>query len=581
MIKKTKKDYLILFGILVSYFIISVFITYPLILNLKKGLWVGYGDVFGVVWGSWINKSGVADASSFTDIIAFPFGINNNSQIKQPVLDILLRSLTYLFNEITSYNLIILWAFPLTAFFAYILFRYLGFRNFASFVGGFIFGFNPSSFFQSIGGHPAFFFNIFIPILLLFLFLNKNKRKTYTAIIAGIAWALVVLSSLYFGYFSIFILILFILFDYKTSSTEPIEFFKNYGMVLVTVFVLVSIFEYRVVIEQFSKPAEKLIEVGYRRSLKELYVYSSRLYEFFIPQVTHPAFGDLFKNVIRVKHYNSNLFEQTLYLGFTPLIIIILVFYFIERGLLNRKEKALFFFFLSGFALMIILSFPPSFTISGIKIPLLSSFLYKVAPMFRVYSRTVIMATLFLSGITVLFLNYISKVVKKRTCILINIIVFILIGFEYWEYSGDLIFNTSNIPSVYRWLSKDKGSKVIVEYPMMRSDEVNFYTYLYYQRIHKKKLVNGALPGTKAWDFYKQTNNISDPQTVKLLKEVGTDYVIIHFGKYSEGMISYPLKRFFSENISELTYNNGNYPIIPYGLKLYKDFGKDKVYIFR
>jgi len=83
---------------------------------------------------------------------------------------------------------------------------------------------------------------------------------------------------------------------------------------------------------------------------------------------------------------------------------------------------------------------------------------------------------------------------------------------------------------------------------MMRSDEVNFYTYLYYQRVHKKKLVNGASPGTKAWDFFKKVNNISNPRT---------------------------------KNISELTYNNGNFPIIPYGLELYKDFGKDKVYIFK
>jgi len=581
VIKKIKSDYLILFAIFISYFVISFFITYPLIFNMRKGPWVGYGDIFGVVWGNWIYKYGVADALGFTDVIAYPFGININSPIKQPVLGFLFKSLTYLFNEITSYNLVVLCAFPFTAFFTYIFFRYLGFRNFASFVGGFIFGFNPPSFLQSVGGHPTFFFNIFIPILLLILFLNKNKRNIYTAIITGLAYSLIILSSLYFGYFSIFIIILFIIFDYKTSSVEQIDFFKNYVIVLVTALILVCIFEYRIIIEQFSKPAEKLIEAGYRRDISELYVYSSRLYEFFVPQVTHPVFGDLFKNVIRVKHYNSNLFEQTLYLGFTPLIITILVFYLIERGLLNRKEKALFFFFLSGFALMIILSFPPSITISGIKIPLLSFFLYKVAPMFRVYSRTVILAVLFLSGITVLFLNYISKVVKKRTYILINITVFILVAFEYWEYSGDLIFNTSNIPSVYRWLSKDKNSHVIAEYPMMRSDEVNFYTYLYYQRVHKKKLVNGASPGTKAWDFFKKVNNISNPQTIKLLKEIGTDYVIIHFDKYSEGMIPYPLKRFFSENISELTYNNGNFPIIPYGLELYKDFGKDKVYIFK
>ncbi len=578
MDERNRRKYLIGITVFFIYIIFSITITFPLILNLKKGLWVGYGDIFGGVWGQWIFNEHIPDSKGFTDIIAFPFGIDTKGTIYQPVWGTIYRILNILFGEITSYNLIVLFAFPLTSFCTYLLFNYLGYKKLPSFIGGFIFGFNPSAFFQSIGGHMAFSLNFMIPFLLMALFNNKKKRTFWSAVIVGLVFFLVVeFNSFYFGYFSIFILILFIIFDYITSKNDIRIFLKNYGILLLTSLVIIIAFQYKVIIEQFTKPVEKLVETGYRRSLDELYVLSSRLWEFFIPQVTHPVFGNIFKDFTRIRHQYCNLFEHTLYLGYTPFVVLLLAFYLLGKKHLNKKDKTLFFFFLSGFILMIILSLPPSVNIFGLRIPLLSSFLFKIAPMFRVYSRAVILSVIFLSGITVLFLDKISRLVKKQIYIIISIIVFIFVAFEYLEYSGDLIFDTKSVPIVYKWLSEDRGSKVIAEYPMMRSDESSYYTYLYYQRIHKKKLVNGAKPGTEAWDFFEKVNNISNPQTVRLLREIGTDYVIIHFDKYKEGPTPYPLKRFVA-NIS-VTYNNGNPPVIPCELNLYKDFGSTKVYV--
>ena len=214
--------------------------------------------------------------------------------------------------------------------------------------------------------------------------------------------------------------------------------------------------------------------------------------------------------------------------------------------------------------------------------------------MFRVYSRAVILAVIFLAGITALFLNVVSRIVTKKSYLTICIAVFILISFEYWQYSGDLIYDTTKVPEVYQWLSNEKEAEVIAEYPMMSSIDASHYTYLFFQRVHKKKLVNAAPPGSKAWEFYKKVNDISNAQSVKLLKEIGTDYVIIHFNKYKEGMIPYQIKKFYSIDLSSITYNGsnstdlssitnneGNSPIVPYGLKLYKDFGNDKVFVFK
>jgi len=567
--------------ILFIYFTFSILFTYPLIFNINKGLWVGYGDIFASIWHNWVIKSKLSDHSGYTTLVAFPFGVNIKSPIKQPVLEIIFRSLTFLFNEITAYNIIVLCSFPFTAFSTFIFFRYLGFSIFSSFVGGFLFGFNPPAYLQSIGGHPTYYFNVFIPLMLILLFNNKIKRNFKSALIAGIGYCLVLFTSIYFGYFSIFIIILFILYDYKTSNVEIGYFIKNYFILLSTITILVILFEYQIFIEQFLKPNKELINIGRRRPFSELYVYSTRLYELFIPQITHPIFGDFFKDFVRIKHPSSNLFEQTLYLGITPLIILIATFYLFEKRYLSKRETTLFFFFLSGFIMMIIISLPPSVDILGLKIPLVSTLLYKIFPMFRVYSRAVIISIFFLSGVTTLFLDRIKKIIKRRSYILVGSILFTFIIFEYSEYSGDLILSTNETPHIYKWLAQDKKSKVIVEYPMMRTDEVSYYSYLYYQRIHKKKLVNGAEPGTKAWEFYLKIKDLEKPSTIKLLKEIGVDYIIIHFEKYKEGMISYPIKKFYSKNVASMTYNNGNPPAIPYGVKLYKDFGYDKIYILK
>jgi hypothetical protein len=585
--KVEKSVYLNISIVFLIYLLLSILITYPLVFNLEDGLWVGYGDIFGVVWGNWAIKNHLSDQSFYTDFIAYPFGVHIISSVRQPVLEVIIKTLSFLFNEIASYNIIVLLSFPLTAFCTYLLFRFLEYGKIASLIGGFIFGFTPSAFLQSTGGHITYFLNFPIPLFLMAMFYNKNKRTLFSSLMAGIAYVFVVFSTLYFGYFCIFLLILFILFDFKTSTTPFWEFLKNYGVIILISFILIVAVEYDAIFEQFALPSKQLVEIGRRRSIESLYVYSSRLYEFFIPQITHPVFGDYFQDFIRTRHLTANLFEQTIYLGITPLIILVLTFYLLEKNLLNKKYKSLFFFFLSGFVLMVLLSFPPSITILGLKIPLISSFLYRVAPMFRVYTRTVILAVFFLSGIVVIFLNRISEIIKKKTYLIISIVVFLLIAFEYWEYSGDLILDTTDVPPVYQWLSEDRDSKVIAEYPMMRSDEASFYTYIFYQRIHRKRLVNGAAPGTEGWEFFTRINDISNPQTVKLLKEIGTDYVIIHFDKYKEGVVPYPLKRFYSIDLSSMTYNNYNdnskdySPSIPYGLELYKNFGSVRVYVIK
>ncbi|MCK4325525.1 hypothetical protein KAW55_02080, partial [bacterium] len=58
------------------------------------------------------------------------------------------------------------------------------------------------------------------------------------------------------------------------------------------------------------------------------------------------------------------------------------------------------------------------------------------------------------------------------------------------------------------------------------------YEYLFWQRIHQKPMVNGAMPGTYAEKIRKSIIDIADPETPGVLAWLGAKYVIFHPDKY-------------------------------------------------
>jgi hypothetical protein len=92
-------------------------------------------------------------------------------------------------------------------------------------------------------------------------------------------------------------------------------------------------------------------------------------------------------------------------------------------------------------------------------------------------------------------------------------------------------------------------------------------------------MVNGAQPGTEAWDFYEKVSDLSSPAVPHLLKSVGVKYVIVHPGMYREGVVPEASKRFFPPDVAVLTYQGGRVPEVPSCLRLYKTFGDDRVFV--
>jgi len=574
---------------LLVYFIFSTLLTWPLILNMRTTLFGDYGDTLGTIRAIWdyINSPVL---QSTGQLLAAPFKMSYPPLSIQPVYELLLEMPARFIGEIAAYNLLVVLSFTLTAFVTYLCLNYLLRNKTAPFIGGLIFGFCPASIMQALGGHLTFSFNIFIPIFIIALLHNREMRSIQSAFFLGMSFSLLTLTSIYYGYFAIFIAIYFVVFDYVTIKETKRAFVLNYLTAVFFAFIVTVLFLYKVLYYQITANKIELAQVGRIRGLAELVACSARPWEYLLPSVDHPVLGRFIINFTRNHLHWSNSFEQTLYLGVVPLVFCLIGLY-IWRHKDDSKQRCYFLFFMGGFALMLSLSFPPAVLLGTFKVPAkvsiylptsISLLIYFIAPMFRVYARFGILANFFLACAAAVVLSELSqKMTKIRYYVFLILLLPVLI-FEYWSISPDAVHAIDTPPAVYQWLARQPGNFIIAEYPMMKTEEAAFYTYVFWQRIHQKRMVNGATPNNAAaCNFYQKVKDLSNPETPDLLKSSGVKYIIVHKQMYHDGPIPGTMKRYYSVEAASEQYNNGIVPANHLLGKPYMEFGDDEVYRLR
>lgn len=561
------------------YFIASILLTWPLILQFDSVLFGDYGDTRGVVHWIWAKTNKLLETTT-NHLIAAPFGIPVDNGFSTPVSEWIVIFLAGLTNEITAYNIYVLMAFPLTAISTYFLLNRLLRNRLSAFVGGLIFGFCPAAVMQAAGSHAAFAFNAFIPLFLLALFYNQSQRTLISAFYVAASFALIALTSLYSGYFAIYIGIFFVIFDIFNSKNDNKRIiFWNYFYGAIFAIGLFLPFVYKAIFHQIVSSSDTLAKSGRIRDLSELVVYSSRPWEFLVPSVDHPVLGRNIYDFARAHLHGSNFPEQTLYVGLVPIGFLLLGLILSVRRVFDIENRTYFLFFAYGALLMFFLSLPPFLSIGSVNVPTVSYFAYFVAPMFRVYARFGILVNFFVACAAAVVISHLYKRMKRaHYCVMLVILLPVLV-FEYWSVPPGYALKVDKPPEVYKWLAQEPGDFLVAEYPMTRNDEFAFYTYLFWQRIHNKRLINGAYPeNVLAWDFYEKVKDLDNPTTPVLLKELGVKYVIVHTNMYSEGLIPKPIKRYFPVTVASSTYNNGEMPSVPFPMKLSKTFGMDIVF---
>jgi len=568
---------------IVVFLIILVIFTFPIVLQMNDSV---YGPLHGTdnraaIWHfEWFNYASKHHLNLDNNVLTnYPYGIDNMSPSIFPLCLIPAYIFSTMFNEIFAYNILILISFMLSFVFMYILVFYLTKNRTAAFISGIIYSLCPYHINKS-WEHFGLTFIEFIPLYIYFLLNLKNKPNVKNVVFCSVSLILVIFSDLTYGFiisvftFFYFFLTLLFLIKRRSSYREIFSFFINFfKMCTLSASLLLFMFLPKL---RDSLPSSAQGE-NFTRPFKYLFTQSASILSYLIPSKFHPFWGGIGRALEGSIFFGRGSTEQTLYLG---IVGIILAFYGLKtakhtgddiaEGSELRNEKYTKFLFVSIFIISIIFSMPPYWNLLFFKVYFPSFFIYKVFPVFRAYARFGVLAILSISILAGFGVAKLVAMKNKRTIATLGISLLVLI--DFMNFPPMRVTRIDKCPEVYQWLSKQSGNFAIVEYPVRVGDTAEGYInldYLLYQRCHQKpSAINGAKPGTKAFEIKQKVADIGNYSTPLILKSLGVKYAIVHLKDYEEG-----------SNVENVEVE-GQAPDLSKlkSLKFIKRFGDDEVY---
>jgi len=579
--------------IFVLFFILAGIFTFPLILNMHTSIYDYQGDLIETLWYAWwVKYAWQHDLDcQFVSIIACPYGIDLSKDIAKNIglqfANYPLLLLTLMQNEIFAYNFIMLMTFPLAGLAMYLLAVYLTRNKWASFVAGLAYAFCPYHFAHA--SHITLANIQWMPLFILFLF-KLHKERTYpNAIFCGLFFALTLLSDTYYGYFMLVAAATFFIFMmvrkfyrkirklHEINFTPQVGIVKNISLLVVTVFTAAVIcfpYIFPILNSYLSGDGKLSVLKSYERDIKELQGASATILNYIVPSPNHPLWGGFTSRFEGLLFYGENYQEYNLFIGFFVIIMSIYAFRVWKNSKkaevaakdIKKAEEMDFSinFFVSLAVVAFLFSLYPVFVLFGKELWLPSAYSYYIVPFFRSIGRfgiVLMLAFSVLMAFGIKFLFEIKRVSKFRNILVILFSIILLLEFLYVPVKR--ISDIAPTEEVYSWLKEQPEDILIVEYPLEEDDTV---IYLFSQRMHQKKLVNGAPKGTEAYSTNEKIRDILEPQTKTILNRLGVTYVVVHFSKYTQ------LSE--RENVKAKLLESSE----SYDLFEVKDFGDTKVY---
>ena len=331
-------------GVFLGYSLLSILMTYPLILKLNKVLMVKInvipgGDANLYLWYMWWTKKALLNFQNpfYTDMLFYPTGASLCWSELSMLNMLMSLPLQFLYSVITIHNMLYLLSFILAGWGAYLLLVYLTKDKAASFIGGCIFAFTP---FHFVRDSQLCYLSIqWIPFFILYFLKFFEARRIKDALLAGIFLACAALSALYYMVFALFFVLLFLI--YKLARERKLVLNKNYVTCFAT-FILVFGFLVSPVLGPMM--VENIEHGGNVSSLDISVICSADLAAFFVPSPLHPFFKKAVMPFYeRIWTYNGERFGNnvisTVFLGY---FVIFLLVYNIRVA--RHKDKRFWWF---------------------------------------------------------------------------------------------------------------------------------------------------------------------------------------------------------------------------------------------
>jgi hypothetical protein len=464
-------------AVLLSYLLITLVVTYPLLLRFVTHNAGGNADENVFMWNLWWMKHALLDLETsplYTDHVYFPHRVGLSMHAFHPLLGLLSLPLQKFLSLTATFNVLVVLSFVLGGYGAFLLAAYCVEDRKAAFMAGIIFSF--SSYHLS----HASFMNLgsvqWLPFSLLFLLrtLDREVFSVREAAAAGVFFALSFLTG--FTNFIFLCLLSAVLVPHHVffMRRRPVEVAKR--LLLIGLFMLPLISPVALATFRDIASGETGTIIFWEQARKS---YHLDLLSIVTPDPSHPLLGWL----------SAPAKEQYGFLGYVALVLAA------AGAIRNWKKDRRVPFWVFVFAMFTVLSLGHQLHVLGRRLPVPLPFQYlsslPVLEHLRSPSRFNVISVLTVSLLAAYGLKPLVARRGKAVFLLIPLILFETLRFPYPT-------NKVEIPPVYREIARDAHAQTVLEAPFFATDGLvdlgltNWRSMLY-QTMHEKKSFNGAL----------------------------------------------------------------------------------------
>lgn len=493
------------------YLLLTLFMTFPLVLNLSTHIPGVSEDGPIHVWHLWWLKHSLFTLKSspiVTNYVFWPQTINTIFDAHTYTNAFISLPLQPIFGLVLTSNLIIIASLTLSGVGTYLLVRHLISDDLAAFIAGIIFAFPPYIFAHLLDGHTNLITTWPIPLYVLFLLKTLKSLRWKDAAAAGVFLGVLSMNDYTYTAFTL-ILTLLILIYYLWQDWRRLINFKVFSKLGLTFVVWLIIFS------PLAVPALRAQLSGFSPGvpLAVQNFYAADVFWFLKPSPLHPLLGNL------APVPKLGIIESTVSLGWS-VIFLSFVGLFLILFSKNYQQLRVWVFLAAA---LFLLTLGPSLHVNGVSEWWFGEFRLMIPlPYILIHTLPFIGGTqeparltsvlmLPLAVLSAFALKVLLSRLGKQGKILAAWMVSSVIIFEFLAVPFPL--NDMTVPDVYYQIAKDKqGDFAVMNLPLgwNNNDEALGQTVLgnlqYYQVVHQRPIFRGTVARLphENFEFYRR-----------------------------------------------------------------------------
>jgi hypothetical protein len=522
-------------------FVLSVFLTWPLLLEFGDHIFGLGGDSTGGMAGfrQWADEIGyhISGVSHLASVGA-PFGYDQGNGVNLQSAFVFFPAyvITEVADEIVAYNIVVISGLVLSGAAMYWLVRWLGCARLVAAWAGLVFIVFPWHL-EKAQGHPSLAHLEGFPLLLLAVFAWYRKPDLGRAFAVATASAILWTTSGYFGFMGLAALgpLFIVAAFFFAREIGPVPALRRVA-VPAAASLAVPLMVYAVASRGATDEG-----IATARNVQELVYYGARPWEYLIPSYRNRLFGDDLGQWLLEHQHGSNFSETSLYVGWLTMLLAVcwLAWALVSRARLRPELRFAAVGLVTTVATALVFSLPTPLPRTDLPTPV--RLIWEVAPQFRVPARFVALVMASLVPLAALGLESVRLAVWRRApsravatiaaggvCVVAGVLSFVELSISPPAIVTDL----SAAPPEYATVEKAPPG-LLAEYPLAASDQAVNSEYLFWQRAHKRRIMNGAPLGTFA-DAVRQTLvDPTTPGTPQALAALGASVAVVRPSTYA------------------------------------------------